>query len=222
MLKDIKAIIFDFDGTVADTIPAIREAINASCAEIGKAPLTYEEVIAGINKGARHLVKTCLVDKEKLDDEEYVNRIFDIYSKNYRKCYTETKEPYENMTETLEGLKSRGYRLAVLSNKPDIFLHTLVENIFGKELFEAVQGATPELVKPDPRLTLEVIRQLDPTLSPEACAVVGDSDIDILTAKKAGMTPISVTWGYRSTEFLRDSGAELVIDDPTELLSLFE
>lgn len=222
MLKGIKAIIFDFDGTVADTIPAIREAINASCAEIGKEPLSYEEVIAGINRGSRHLVKACLADTDRLDDEKYVDGLFDIYSKNYRKCYTNTKEPYAHIREALEALKSRGYRLAVLSNKPDIFLHTLTESVFGSELFEAIQGATKELAKPDSRLTFELLRQLDPDILPTECAVVGDSDIDILTAKEAGMTPVSVAWGYRSVEFLREHGAEIVINDPLELITLFE
>ncbi len=217
MITGKKALIFDLDGTVADTIWAIREAINQVRDELGHPQLSYDEVKAGVNNGARNLVKTTVVDDDHREDDAYIDHALDLYIAAYGRTYPMTDEPYEGMREAVAELKSRGYRIGMLSNKPDEFVRVLAENLFGKDTFEVARGPVSDIVKPDPRLTREVLDLLDPALRAEDCIMIGDSDVDIMTGKYAGMTVIGVAWGYRGHEFLVENGADVVIDAPAEL-----
>ncbi len=222
MITGKKALIFDLDGTVADTIWAIREAINQVRDELGLPRLSYDEVKAGVNNGARNLVKTTVVDDAHREDDAYIDRALGLYIAAYGRTYPMTDEPYEGMREAVAELKSRGYRIGMLSNKPDEFVRVLAENLFGKDVFEVARGPVSDIVKPDPRLTLEVLGLLDPSLSPEDCVMIGDSDVDVMTGRNAGMTVVGVAWGYRGREYLEDFGTDVVIDHPSELCRVIE
>ena len=223
MKNTVKALIFDLDGTVADTIWAIRAAVNQVRAELGLCDLNYDEVRAGLNNGARNLVKVTIVDEAHREDDAYIDHALSLYLAAYARTYTQTDEPYEGMREALAGLKARGYRLAMLSNKPDRFVRVLADKLFGDGVFEVARGPVSNIVKPDPRLSLEVLAELDPALRPEDCAMIGDSDIDILTAKNAGMAVVGCAWGYRGREYLENftQKADIIIDKPIELLNIF-
>ncbi len=223
MKNNIKALIFDLDGTVADTIWAIRAAINEVRKELGLTALNYEEVRAGVNNGARILVKTTLIDDAHRNDDEYIDRALALYLAAYGRTYSMTDEPYEGMREALKELKARGYRIGMLSNKPDEFVRGLADNLFGKDIFEVARGPVSDIVKPDPRLTLEVLAELDPEIKPEECAMIGDSDVDIMTGKNAGMTVVGCAWGYRGREYLEkfEPYADVIIDKPIELINIF-
>ena len=221
MFENKKAIIFDFDGTLADTLWAIRDASNITREKMGLSLLTYEDVRAGINNGVRNLVKASIVPPEKQDDDAYIDEIVEIYNAAYTETYLNTDTAYDGIMDAVKELKARGYRLAVLSNKTDNFVKELVRSIFGTELFEVAKGPSSRIVKPDPRLTLETLAELDPTLTPDDCVLIGDSDVDIATAKNAGMAVIGAAWGYRGRELLEKKGADVVIDTPNEIISLF-
>lgn len=221
MIKGKKALIFDLDGTLTDSIWAIRDAVNDVRAQLGKDGLDYDGVKAGINNGARQLVVVTVADEARRDDVEYIDRLTERYLEAYKKSYLHTTEPYDGMREAIEELKARGYRLAVLSNKPDAFVREIVEGMFGEGVFELLMGAHDSLVKPDPELTREAVERLG-GVKTEDCVFIGDSDVDIMTARNASMTSIGVAWGYRGREFLESFGADAVIDHPGELPAVLE
>ncbi len=221
MIKGKKALIFDLDGTLTDSIWAIRDAVNDVRAQLGKDGLDYDGVKAGINNGARQLVVVTVADEARRDDVEYIDRLTERYLEAYKKSYLHTTEPYDGMREAIEELKARGYRLAVLSNKPDAFVREIVEGMFGEGVFELLMGAHDSLVKPDPELTREAVERLG-GVNTEDCVFIGDSDVDIMTARNASMTSIGVAWGYRGREFLESFGADAVIDHPSELTAVLE
>lgn len=221
MIKGKKALIFDLDGTLTDSIWAIRDAVNDVRAQLGKDGLDYDGVKAGINNGARQLVVVTVADEARRDDVEYIDRLTERYLEAYKKSYLHTTEPYDGMREAIEELKARGYRLAVLSNKPDAFVREIVEGMFGEGVFELLMGAHDSLVKPDPELTREAVERLG-GVKTEDCVFIGDSDVDIMTARNASMTSIGVAWGYRGREFLESFGADAVIDHPSELTAVLE
>lgn len=221
MIKGKKALIFDLDGTLTDSIWAIRDAVNDVRAQLGKDELSYDGVKAGINNGARQLVVVTVADEARRDDVEYIDRLTERYLEAYKKSYLHTTEPYDGMREAIEELKARGYRLAVLSNKPDAFVREIVEGMFGEGVFELLMGAHDSLVKPDPELTREAVERLG-GVNTEDCVFIGDSDVDIMTARNASMTSIGVAWGYRGREFLESFVADAVIDHPSELTAVLE
>lgn len=221
MFKNKKAVIFDFDGTLADTLFAIRDAANIARQKLGLSKITYDDVKAGINNGARNLVKASIVPADKRDDDAYIDTAVEIYNAAYAETYLSTDTPYDGIWDAVKALKAHGYKLAVLSNKPDNFVKSLTKSIFGEELFDVVKGSLPSIVKPDPRLTLETLSELDPALTPDDCVLIGDSDVDIATAKNAGISVVGAAWGYRGRRLLEEKGADLVIDTPFEILELF-
>ena len=222
MFKNKKAVIFDFDGTLADTLWAIRDASNIAREKMGLSPITYEDVRAGINNGVRNLVKASIVPEDKRNDDAYIDASVKIYNEAYSTTYLNTDVPYDGILDAVNELKARGYKLAVLSNKSDNFVKDLTKSIFGTELFSVAKGPSSRIVKPNPELTLETLAELDPALTPEDCVLIGDSDVDIATAKNAGMPVIGAAWGYRGRALLEKKGADVVIDTPFEIVGLFD
>lgn len=214
----IKALLFDLDGTLADTIPAIREAVNSTLRHYGFGEKNYDEVRLGIGGGARNLIKSIL-PAGRTYDEAFVGEVLKYYNGEYEKTFRMSDRCYPGMHEAVEELIKRGYRVAILSNKPDRFVRVMAELLFpdGGISFAAGQGGLP--VKPDPASALMVAGKLG--VSADECAFIGDSDVDILTAKNAGMRSVGCAWGYRGAQVLRESGAEVIIEKPEELLGIF-
>ncbi len=205
----IKAIIFDLDGTLADTMNDLGTAMNAMLRSYGYSERTREELISFINKGARYFVWKSLPDGLTDDPEsDTVTAAMKIYSENYAKCYLDKTAEYEGITEALTKLKARGVKMGVLSNKPDRFVKEIVEKLF-PDMFVCAYGQTDLPVKPDPAAALMVAEKLG--VSHSECAFVGDSDIDMTTAINAEMLPVGVSWGYRPEECLESAGAKVII-----------
>ena len=222
MFSNIKAIIFDLDGTLADTIWQIREGANDARAEVGLSPVSYEDIKKGINAGVRQLVVTSIIDPARADDEAHIDDMQRRYLAAYGRVFDRTDKPYDGISEVVSCLKDKGYKLAVLSNKPDEFVRVLASKLFPENTFVTAKGPTENGPrKPDPALTLAVMHDIDPTLTPRECVFVGDSNVDIETAKNAGMYSVGVSWGYRGREFLKKYSPDEIIDAPHELLDLF-
>ena len=127
--------------------------------------------------------------------------------------------PYEGMVETLQELKAAGVRLAVLSNKPHVNTKSVIETVFGTELFDWIQGQTPEIPrKPDPAGVFRVLEKLG--VQPQDCLYVGDTGTDMQTGTAAGLYRVGVLWGFREEKELRENGADRVIARPQELLEI--
>lgn len=221
-LENVKLIIFDLDGTLADTIPGIRNAVNCVRAEYGLAPLTSEQTLKGMNHGIGNLMNvTVAADLGDFSPETH-EKLIAAYLEHLEHTFEDEVVPYPNIAETLAELKARGYRLAVLSNKPDRFVKPQIKSLFGDSIFDVRQGIVDvNFRKPNPELTLSVIRELDSTLTPDECVMVGDSDVDVDTAKNAAMRSVAVSWGYRDREFLSSKNPDAIVDTAAELLELF-
>ena len=212
-----KLLIFDLDGTLADTLISIRDSVNMAL-EKHQLPLrTYDEVMWAIGNGARELMRRS-VPAELSTDQDFIDRIYEDYTEAYNKTFANVDGCYPFVSEVLHTLKDRGYTLAVLSNKPDFYTKRIVEALFSDGTVSFAAGQTSLPRKPDPTVPLMIAERFG--VSPQECAFIGDSDVDVMTAKNSGMTAVACSWGYRPKDALQD--ADYIIDDARELLSIFK
>ena len=217
----IKAVIFDLDGTIADTIGAICEGVNLTMQKYGYPSHTEAAVQSFINNGAKELIRRAM-PKELQEDEELVTRVLADYTSDYASVCLHTDRTYDGIVELVEALRSRlCLKIAVLTNKPDALARRLIEQLLPKGSCDVTQGVIPQMpTKPDPYLSNRVMSMLD--VQPDECVMIGDSDVDIRTATLAGMHHIGVSWGYRDEAFLREHGATRVIHHPMEVLQVIQ
>ncbi len=211
-MKPIKLVIFDLDGTLADTIEGITEGINRTMRDAGYPTHTRESVLGFVNYGTRQYVEEALPPHAR-GDTDLVTRLMGAYVQNYAHTYTMT-QAYEGIEKLLYDLKDK-YLLAVNSNKQDEFVKVLATQLFPDGLFVAAEGFRDDRpAKPAPDMAYAIMalasEKLGEPLTPEQCVYVGDSDIDFLTARNAGMHCVSVSWGYRPHEFLKNLGDQPV------------
>ena len=213
----LKAVIFDLDGTVLDTLRDLHTATNLALAQNGLPPRTLDEVRLFVGNGIRLLVERAVPAGTP---ETVVDRVFRDFNACYAQhCADETK-PYRGIPVALRALRNAGFGVAVVSNKSDYAVQTLVRTYF-PGLFHFALGFTDGMrKKPAPDMVLAALSHLGATA--EEAVYVGDSDVDIATAKAAGMPCISVTWGFRDRAFLRRHGASVFADDPREMLRQVE
>ncbi len=199
----IKAIIFDLDGTLLNTIEDIHCVLNESLAAFALPQITLPQAEQFIGNGARKLVECAVGDRGAALTE----KVYAYYSARFAKCENERTKLYGGEEEALRKLKERGVKLAIVTNKPQ----RATDNVYGKFLskfdFCEVLGQTEYYsLKPDPASTLAILDKLN--LSKEECVFVGDGEMDVICAKRAGIRCISALWGYRSREQLAAAGAE--------------
>ncbi|MBQ9783431.1 MAG: HAD family hydrolase [Clostridia bacterium] len=210
-------LIFDLDGTLADTIGGIRDGVNLAMQKYGYPQRSYEEIRLAIGNGARELIRRS-VPTDTSKDTALVDRVYEDYNLFYGQTYGNC-QPYEGIRECLATLRERGYTLAVLSNKQDAYVKAMTVEIFGEELFSYIAGQTELPRKPDPTVPLLIASSLN--FSPAGTAFVGDSDVDVQTGRNAGMLAVGCSWGYRDRSALIEKGAHAVVDAPMELAELF-
>ena len=211
-----KAVIFDLDGTLLDTLDDITDSINGMLNEYGYKAIDREKVRAIIGSGAKKLIADAL--PEKLSDEEFIKRL-ETYNRIYNASGSPKTKLFDGIKEILFELKTRGYRLAVLSNKPQHSTDKVAEKYLQGLGFDYIAGQS-EIIKckPDPAGALYVLKELG--VSPENAYLVGDGETDVLTAINSGTKGIAVLWGYRDKDLLEDAGAKVFCSSPEELLSL--
>ena len=216
----IRAAIFDFDGTIADTISALREGVNLTMRAYGYPEHTDDEIRRFINNGARELIRRAMPAELQADDAQ-IDRVYTDYNAFYGSVYLHTDHAYDGVAELIRDLHDRGWRIGVLSNKQHVYVEGLSEQVLFAGSYDAAQGVVPgKPTKPHPYLSELTARRLG--VRPEECVMIGDSDVDILTAKNAGMHHVGVSWGYRDEDFLRARGAERIAADPTELRAILD
>ena len=214
----IRAVLFDFDGTIADTISALREAVNLTMTQYGYPTHTDADILRFINHGARELIRRAMPSHLQ-QDEALVDRVLADYHQHYLSVYHHTNRAYDGVAELIACLHGEGYRVGVLSNKQDVILRQLVGQILIPGSYDGIQGAIfGKPTKPNPYLVEQLVDHLGVATS--ECVLIGDSDVDLYTAQNAGLRHIGVTWGFRDEAFLREKGATLLAHDPDELLQL--
>ena len=216
MKPGIKAIIFDLDGTLLNTLEDIAAAMNAALEENGFKTHPVDEYRLLIGQGVLNLSRTALPEQAR-NDPSIVRNVAEAMRREYKKRWADKTVPYTGIPELLDQLREAGIQTAVLSNKPDDFTRQCVQKFFPQHRFGAVLGERPWIPKkPDPTAAFEIARLLG--FSPAFFACLGDSDIDMRTAAAAGMLPVGAMWGFRSAEELRDNGAAFLIEKPADLL----
>ena len=174
-------VIFDLDGTLADTMDDLHTAISGMLVRLGYPTRTKEELLGFINNGAREFVRRSL-PSDVQESELIIDTAVGVYDEEYAKCFAEKTHLYEGIYEALSELKEEtGCKFAVLSNKQDRFVKEIIKKLFPEKFFAIVQGQVKGVpTKPDPTALLEICRLL--RTKTENCTLVGDSDVDIKTA----------------------------------------
>lgn len=214
-----KLIIFDLDGTLADTVESITEAMNAALTEMGL-PLRDEAYIRrSVGNGSRMLCVRVLPEDRR--DDATVAKLLKIYDRTYGETYMHVKSLYPGMTDALEALHARGYKMAVFSNKQDAYVKNLCRALLPEGYFGAAEGQLDgRPIKPDPATALEICARLG--IAPEDAVMVGDGETDVELSLRGGLTPVSVTWGFRSREQLAAAGGKIFVDSTADLPDIFE
>ncbi|MCH5172312.1 MAG: HAD family hydrolase [Erysipelotrichales bacterium] len=208
-----KVIIFDLDGTLLDTLEDLKNAVNHALILNNFPKRTIEEIRNFIGNGTKCLIKKSLPSGVDLKTYEIVYQDFINYYKEHNLDHT---HPYQNVINLLEQLKRCGYKTAIVSNKNNDATKAMQQKFFPGLIDVAVGTKDFSKTKPNPETTLEVIKYLN--VQKSDCVFVGDSEVDIETAKNASINCISVSWGFKNVEFLIKNGASIIIDEPLELI----
>ena len=208
----IKAVLFDLDGTLTDTLEDIAAAMNRALRMAGLTEWETEAYKYLVGNGVRILAERAVKGHSELTD-----RVQREYQQWYEVHNTEHTAPYAGIPGLLRSLKERGLKICVLSNKPDADTKNVVSRYFPEIMFDAVQGQVPGVpVKPDPAGALKMAETLG--IEPRSFAYVGDTAVDMSCAVAAGMHPFGALWGFRTAGELTGSGAEMLLKAPEELL----
>jgi len=211
----ITAVLFDLDGTLADTLADLANATNHALATLGCAGHPVEKYRFFVGDGARNLLARALpAEKRDLVDEGV--RLMRAHYEAH--CFDETRL-YAGIPELIAALGAHGRKLAVLSNKPDDFTKRMIAHYFQPSPFAVVCGQLPDVpLKPDPSAALRIAEKLG--VPPGQWLYLGDTNTDMRTARAAGMRAVGVLWGFRDREELIASGADLLVDEPEAVLRL--
>ena len=217
MTPPVHAIIFDLDGTLLNTITDIANCAN-TVLESWALPVhpvnRYAELVGD---GLANLARKVL-PPEHVGDAS-VSRFIDEYRVHYQDRWNETSTWYPGIPELLRELSNSGISMAILSNKRDDFTKVCVSSFFPTIAFQQVRGERAGIpIKPNPQSALEIVESLN--VKPENCLFVGDSEIDIETGIRAGMTSVGVLWGFRPRFMLEEAGAHVLVSHPEEILGL--
>ena len=212
----IKAVVFDLDGTLLDTIPDIAAALNRSLAACGLPTHPIERIKTFVGNGIRNAVRRAVPDA---DDTATVERVLAGYLEDYALRCAENTAYFPGVREMLQGLMEKGLPLGILSNKTERDVLTIVNHYFPEIPFRCVLGQVDDRpLKPDGAAADPVLAAIG--VPAGEIAFVGDSGSDMTFAIAAGMVPVAAPWGYRSRENLVESGAALVAEDCADLLRI--
>lgn len=213
-----RACIFDLDGTLTDTLESLTYSVNETMKEIGLPGITSEQCREFVGNGAKVLIEKTL----KASGDEGLTRFdeaFSAYQRIFDKCCTYRVKPYPGISEMLRKMKEHGLSLGVLSNKPDRQAVHVVEEIFGKGMFDHIQGQKEGVPrKPDPAALLSIAEEFGVPSS--ETLYIGDSEVDGATGKAAGMDTVLVSWGFRSRDVLEAAGPLCIADTTDEILKV--
>lgn len=208
--SSIQAVIFDLDGTLVDSLEDIAAALGGALNDAGLATPPIELVRGWIGDGAHSLVRRAV------DGRADVDAVLASFRERYRAKPIVHTRLYDGLAAALDELAAPGRSFAVLSNKPHELTRTIADRLLGAWPFAAVFGQRPGMpLKPDPMAALVAADELGVT--PARCAFVGDSAIDVETARAAGMRSVAVAWGFRERAELEAAQPDAIVDNPRQL-----
>lgn len=210
-----KLAVFDMDGTILDTLEDLKDSTNFALEKCGYPVRTYDEVRRFVGNGIRKLIERAV--PEGLTTEQ-IDRVHEVFTEHYKVHCADKTKAYDGIKPLLEKLRASGVKTAVVSNKADYGVQELCKEYFDG-LFDYAVGEREGIRrKPAPDAVNEALRVLG--MSKSEAVYIGDSDVDFETAKNAELPCISVLWGFRDEEFLREKGATLFVHDPAEIYDI--
>lgn len=213
---NFKAVFFDLDGTLLNTIDDISDAINAAMKKNTLPEHSVNECLGFVGGGTTRMLQ--MACPPNIAPELFAS-VVEAYFKAYEDNMYNKTRPYADILKVLGELKRMGLKTAIISNKYDLAIKAIAERYFIDTPFDAVTGSLAD--KPTkPSLDLGVMMCDRLGLSPDEVVFIGDSDVDMIFAKNAGFFPLGAGWGYRTVEELYENGAERVLQNPVELLEI--
>lgn len=213
----VKCVIFDLDGTLVDTIDDLGLACDYLLRQEGITPQwTKNDYKKFVGNGAKLLVQRAF--RDQLSEEE-LNLQYELFKVKYRETMLDHAYVYDEMAEVVEVLKEKGVKLAICTNKPNAAAVGIVEHFFGSDTFDIIRGAFDGVPKkPDPTTAFEIANTLD--VKANECLWIGDSTVDIESAKNFGCECVAITWGFRPRKCLLECDPEYIIDAPGDILKI--
>ena len=210
-----KLAVFDMDGTILDTLEDLKDSTNYALEKCGYPMRTYDEVRRFVGNGIRKLIERAVPEGLTV---EQIDRVHEVFTEHYKVHCADKTKAYDGIKPLLEKLRASGVKTAVVSNKADYGVQELCKEYFDG-LFDYAVGEREGIRrKPAPDAVNEALRVLG--MSKSEAVYIGDSDVDFETAKNAELPCISVLWGFRDEEFLREKGATLFVHDPAEIYDI--
>ncbi|MCL2649622.1 MAG: HAD family hydrolase [Candidatus Azobacteroides sp.] len=215
-MKNYRGIIFDLDGTLINSLEDIADSMNYTLTSFGFPTHDYDAYRYFVGNGLTNLVKAS-VPQSALENPQLLQLCFETMMDKYQKCLIHKTRLYPGIKELLDILASKGLKLAVLSNKADKLTNRICDTLLKDWNFDIIIGSRDGFPrKPNPDSALFIAKKLN--ILPENIIYIGDTNIDMKTATAAGMYSVGVTWGFRTKEELLESGAQMIIDKPLDLI----
>jgi len=214
----IKAVLFDLDGTLANSLKDLANAVNYALSKENYPPREVEEFKMFVGDGMPKMIERALPEGHK--DADTVDRMLKFVLEHYSVHYADNTTSYDGVSELIETLKGMGLIVAVVTNKAQEMADIVVEKLYGntfKKVFGKREGVP---AKPDPTMALLAMEELGVT--PEECVFIGDSGMDVATGVNSGALPVGELWGFRGEDELRENGAKYIITHPTELIDIIK
>lgn len=211
----MKTAIFDLDGTIADTLADLADTVNYALDKLGYPVHPYESFNQFVGNGVQKLCYRALPDDKKDETENLVG----LFSEYYNEHFLDKTVLYKGMSETIHKLGSFGIRLAVATNKPQDFARKIVDALLPDVEFISVLGGCSERPKkPDTAIIREILERLP--IEDNQVFMIGDSNVDIQTAKNSGIISIGCIWGFRGREELESEGADYIAETPGDIAKI--
>lgn len=210
-------LIFDLDGTILDTLTDLTDSVNYALEKGGFPPREKSEIRFILGNGARNLIYRSLPEKEA---EKNLDATLEIFREHYEVNKSRTTAPYAGIVPMMEKLKADGFKIAIVSNKPDDAVQGLCDKFFSDVCDFAIGNCDAFPKKPAPDAIFHAIKKVGGEV--ENAVYIGDSEVDVLTAKSAGIPCISVMWGFRDVDYLKENGATIFAKDADDLAKIIE
>lgn len=206
-------IVFDLDGTLLNTLDDLMDSVNFALARYGYAPRSYDEVRRFVGNGVRKLVERALPEGHK----DRADEALQVFSAHYDKNKNNKTAPYDGIVDMLHAVKAAGFKTAIVSNKYERAVIELSQTVFGGYIDVSVGERAGVAPKPAPDGVFTALEALH--TDPRDAVYVGDSDVDVATARNAGLKMIGVTWGFRDRALLESLGADRIVERPADILA---
>lgn len=215
----IRLLIFDLDGTLLNTLEDLTDSTNYALKKFNFPQRTINEVRNFVGNGVAKLIERAIPNGR---ENENFEDCLEVFKQNYAENMNNKTSPYEGIMDLLKELKSKNYKIAVVSNKFDLAVKGLCARYFA-DLVDIAIGENEKAgikKKPAPDTVNQVLKNFN--ISNEEAIYIGDSEVDIMTAKNSNMDCISVTWGFKDKEFLLANDAKIIVNSPDEIISILE